>query len=165
MHAKTGSGLEHELIAAVDLGSNSFRLQVGQVRGNQIYELDGIKETVRLGAGLGSDKQLDGASQLRALTALSKFGERLRGFHPDAVRAVCAAVHKPVNFMVGIRGKSFTRAELEAAGVRRISLATSLYRVAMTAALDGAREVKDKGTFGYLDRTLATPDINTFLQA
>ena len=88
MRAKTGSGLEHELIAAVDLGSNSFRLQVGQVRGNQIYELDGIKETVRLGAGLGSDKQLDGASQLRALTALSKFGERLRGFHPDAVRAV-----------------------------------------------------------------------------
>jgi exopolyphosphatase/guanosine-5'-triphosphate,3'-diphosphate pyrophosphatase len=80
--------LEHELIAAVDLGSNSFRLQVGQVRGNQIYELDGIKETVRLGAGLGSDKQLDGVSQLRALSALSKFGERLRGFHPDAVRAV-----------------------------------------------------------------------------
>jgi 2-methylisocitrate lyase-like PEP mutase family enzyme len=85
---------------------------------------------------------------------------------PDlaAVRAVCAAVSKPVNFMAGIRGKSFTVAELQAAGVRRISLATSLYRVAMTAALDGAREVKDKGTFGYLDRTLATPDINTFLQ-
>jgi 2-methylisocitrate lyase-like PEP mutase family enzyme len=85
---------------------------------------------------------------------------------PDlaAVRAVCAAVSKPVNFMAGIRGKSFTVAELQAAGVRRISLATSLYRVAMTAALDGAREVKDKGTFGYLDRTLGTPDINTFLQ-
>jgi exopolyphosphatase/guanosine-5'-triphosphate,3'-diphosphate pyrophosphatase len=80
--------LEHELIAAVDLGSNSFRLQVGQVRGNQIYELDGIKETVRLGAGLGQDKQLDGVSQLRALSALSKFGERLRGFPPEAVRAV-----------------------------------------------------------------------------
>ena len=51
---------------------------------------------------------------------------------PDlaAVRAVCAAVSKPVNFMVGIKGKSFTVAELEAAGVRRISLATSLYREA-----------------------------------
>ena len=49
---------------------------------------------------------------------------------PDlaAVRAVCAAVSKPVNFMAGIQGKSFTVAELEAAGVRRISLATSLYR-------------------------------------
>lgn len=80
--------MEHELIAAVDLGSNSFRLQVGQVRGNQIYELDGIKEAVRLGAGLGNDKKLDEASQLRGLTALSKFGERLRGFPPEAVRAV-----------------------------------------------------------------------------
>ena len=48
---------------------------------------------------------------------------------PDlaAVRAVCAALTKPVNFMAGIKGKSFSVAELEAAGVRRISLATSLY--------------------------------------
>ena len=52
---------------------------------------------------------------------------------PDlaAVRAVCAAVSKPVNFMAGIKGKSFTVAELDAAGVSRISLATSLYRSAM----------------------------------
>src|SRR5262245_31497352 len=61
---------------------------------------------------------------------------------PDlaAVRAVCAAVSKPVNFMVGIKGKSFTVADLEAAGVRRISLATSLYRMAMTGLADAARE-------------------------
>ena len=53
---------------------------------------------------------------------------------PDlaGVRAVCSAVSKPVNFMVGIKGKSFTVAELAAAGVRRINLATSLYRAAMT---------------------------------
>jgi 2-methylisocitrate lyase-like PEP mutase family enzyme len=85
---------------------------------------------------------------------------------PDlaAVRAVCAAVSKPVNFMVGIRGKSFTVAELEAAGVRRISLATSLYRAAMTGLLAAAREVKDGGTFGYLDRSVATPDLNAFME-
>lgn len=73
---------------------------------------------------------------------------------PDlaAVRAVCAALTKPLSFMVGIRGKSFSVAELEAAGVRRISLATSLYRAAMKGLLDAAREVKDQGTFGYLDR-------------
>ncbi len=84
---------------------------------------------------------------------------------PDlpAVRAVCAAVSKPVNFMVGIKGKSFTVAELEAAGVRRISLATSLYRMAMTGLLEAAREVKDKGTFGYLDRSIVTPDLNAFM--
>jgi len=80
---------------------------------------------------------------------------------PDlaAVRAVCAAVSKPVNFMVGIRGKSFTVAELEAAGVRRISLATSLYRAAMSGLVEAAREVKDQGTFGYLDRSLTTPEL------
>jgi 2-methylisocitrate lyase-like PEP mutase family enzyme len=86
---------------------------------------------------------------------------------PDlaAVRAVCAAMSKPFNFMVGIKGKSFMVAELEAAGVRRISLATSLYRAAMTGLLDAAREVKDKGTFSYLDRSIATPDLNAFMQA
>jgi 2-methylisocitrate lyase-like PEP mutase family enzyme len=85
---------------------------------------------------------------------------------PDlaAVRAVCTAVSRPVNFMAGIRGKSFTVSELQAAGVRRISLATSLYRLAMTGVVEAAREVKDKGTFGYLDRSLGTPDINAFLQ-
>jgi 2-methylisocitrate lyase-like PEP mutase family enzyme len=85
---------------------------------------------------------------------------------PDlaAVRAVCAAVSRPVNFMAGIRGKSFTVAELQAAGVRRISLAGSLYRMAMTGVVDAAREVKEKGTFGYLDRALNTPDLNAFMQ-
>ncbi|GAB2181665.1 exopolyphosphatase [Denitratisoma sp. agr-D3] len=80
--------MAYELIAAVDLGSNSFRLQVGRVVGNQIYPLDGLKESVRLAAGLKADKTLDGASQLRGLAALSRFGERLRGFDPGAVRAV-----------------------------------------------------------------------------
>jgi 2-methylisocitrate lyase-like PEP mutase family enzyme len=70
----------------------------------------------------------------------------------DAVRAVCAAVRKPVNFMVGIKGKSFSVAELQAAGVRRISLATSLYRAAMKALAEAAGEVKERGSFGYLDR-------------
>src|SRR4029077_17608803 len=49
-----------------------------------------------------------------------------------AVHAICVAVSTPINFMVGIRGKSFSVGELAAAGVRRISLATSLYRAAMT---------------------------------
>lgn len=85
---------------------------------------------------------------------------------PDlqAVRTVCAALSKPFNFMVGIRGKSFSLAELEAAGVRRVSLATSLYRAAMSGLLDAAREVKDHGTFGYLDRSLATPELNKFMR-
>ena len=71
---------------------------------------------------------------------------------PDlaAVAAVCAAVSKPVNFMVGIKGKSFSVRELAATGVRRISLATSLYRAAMTGLLNATREVKDSGTSSVL---------------
>jgi 2-methylisocitrate lyase-like PEP mutase family enzyme len=85
---------------------------------------------------------------------------------PDlaAVRAVCAAVSKPVNFMVGIQGKSFSVAELAAAGVRRISLATSLYRAAMTGFLDAAREVKDTGKFSFLDRCETTGDLHKLMR-
>src|SRR6266511_4178782 len=85
---------------------------------------------------------------------------------PDlaAVRAVCAAVSKPVNFMVGIKGKSFTVAELAVAGVMRISLATSLYRAAMSGLLDAAREVKDTGRFGFLDRCVTTPELNKLMR-
>jgi 2-methylisocitrate lyase-like PEP mutase family enzyme len=85
---------------------------------------------------------------------------------PDlaAVRAICAAVSKPVNFMVGIKGKSFSVDELASAGVRRISLATSLYRAAMTSLLDAACEVRDRGQFGFLDRCLSTPELNELMR-
>ncbi len=75
----------------------------------------------------------------------------------DAVRAVCAALAKPVNFMAGTPGKSFTVAELAAAGVKRISLAASLYRAAMNGLLAAATEVKTQGTFHYLNRSTSWP--------
>ncbi len=73
---------------------------------------------------------------------------------PDlaAVRAVCTALRKPVSFMVALRGKSFSVAELTSAGVRRISLAGSLYRAAMDTVRVAASEVLQQGTFGYVDR-------------
>jgi 2-methylisocitrate lyase-like PEP mutase family enzyme len=80
------------------------------------------------------------------------------------VSAVCAAVSKPFNFMVGIKGKSFSVSELAAAGVRRISLATSLYRAAMTGFLNAAREIKDTGHFGFLDRCVTTPELNELMR-
>lgn len=82
---------------------------------------------------------------------------------PDlaSVQAVCAALSKPVNFMAGIKGRSFTVAELEAAGVKRISLATSLHRAAMTGLFEAAREVKDQGTFGFLEHLM---DVNKFMR-
>jgi 2-methylisocitrate lyase-like PEP mutase family enzyme len=85
---------------------------------------------------------------------------------PDlaAVRAVCAALTKPVNFMVGIKGKSFSVSELAAAGVKRISLATSLYRAAMTGFLDAAREVQGTGQFSFVDRCVNTAELNKLME-
>jgi exopolyphosphatase/guanosine-5'-triphosphate,3'-diphosphate pyrophosphatase len=80
--------MEYETIAALDLGSNSFRLQVGRVVEDQIYPLDSQKETVRLASGLTPEKYLDEASMTRGLEALRRFGERLRGLDEGAVRAV-----------------------------------------------------------------------------
>jgi len=77
-----------DVLAAVDLGSNSFHLLVGRVVEGQIYPLDTLREPVRLGAGLTADKRIDRATQARALEALGRIGERLRGFSRRAVRAV-----------------------------------------------------------------------------
>src|SRR5688572_10552203 len=78
----------HDTLAAVDLGSNSFHLQIGRVVDGQIYPLDAVREVVRLGGGLTADKRIDRATQARALESLAKLGERLRGFPRQAVRAV-----------------------------------------------------------------------------
>jgi exopolyphosphatase/guanosine-5'-triphosphate,3'-diphosphate pyrophosphatase len=78
----------YDTLAAVDLGSNSFRLEVARVAGDQLYPLDSLKETVRLAGGLGEDKRLDDTTQTRALACLQRFGERLRGLSPEAVRCI-----------------------------------------------------------------------------
>jgi 2-methylisocitrate lyase-like PEP mutase family enzyme len=100
---------------------------------------------------------------IRRLQAFEKVGADVL-FAPGlpdlaAVRAVCAAVSKPVNFMVGIKGKSFSVGELAAAGVRRISLATSLYRAAMSGFLEAVRELKDTGEFSFVDRLVTTAEL------
>jgi len=85
---------------------------------------------------------------------------------PDlrAVHEVCSALSKPFNFMVGIKGKSFSVRELEAAGVKRISLATSLYRAAMTGFVAAISEVKDKGEFRFLDGCVSTAELNELMR-
>lgn len=71
---------------------------------------------------------------------------------PDlaSIQAVCSAVKIPVNFMVGIPGKSFSRAELAACGVKRISFGTVLYRKAMANAQANAREALEGGTYRFV---------------
>ena len=86
---------------------------------------------------------------------------------PDlaAVRTVCSSLTRPVNFMVGIPGKSFSVAELTAAGVRRISFATSLYRAAMSGMVEAAREILATGTFNYLSRSVTSAEFANYLKA
>lgn len=114
-------------------------------------------------------------SFLRGTASLDEVIGRLQAFEkagsdvlmapglPDlaAVRAVCSAVSKPVNFMAGIKGKSFSVAELAACGVRRISLASSLYRAAMTGLVAAAKEAQ-AGTFGFIDSSIPTGELNAF---
>jgi 2-methylisocitrate lyase-like PEP mutase family enzyme len=85
---------------------------------------------------------------------------------PDlaAVRSVCAALKRPFNFMVGMRGKSFALAELAAAGVRRVSLSTTLYRAAVTGLVTAAREAR-AGTFGYVESILGGDVVGGYLRA
>lgn len=83
---------------------------------------------------------------------------------PDlaSVRAVCSALDKPFNFMAGIRGRSFTIAALTDAGVKRISLATSLFRGAMSAVVKAATEVRDHGTFDYINTDMSSAELGKY---
>jgi exopolyphosphatase/guanosine-5'-triphosphate,3'-diphosphate pyrophosphatase len=80
--------VKQDTLAALDLGSNSFHLQIGRVVDDQVYLLDSLRDPVRLGAGLTRDRRIDQATKARALEALARFSERLRGFPRSAVRAV-----------------------------------------------------------------------------
>src|SRR6185503_6094141 len=82
------ASMEYNTLGAVDLGSNSFHLAIGRVVDDQIYPLDSLKETVRLGSGLTADRLLDSLAQDRAIAALRRFGERLKGMPREAVRVV-----------------------------------------------------------------------------
>jgi len=77
----------------------------------------------------------------------------------DSVRELCTAVTRPVNFMVGLKGKSFSVAELRDAGVKRISLATSLYRAAMTGFLNAVSEVKNTGQFAIVESCVSSQEL------
>lgn len=83
----------------------------------------------------------------------------------NAVRTVCTGVSKPFNFMVGIKGKSFSVPELANVGVKRISLATSLYRAAMTGFLEAVAEVKKSGEFSFVERSTTTQELLSLMRS
>ena len=75
-------------LAAIDMGSNSFRLEIGQLAGERYRRIDYLKETVRLGAGLDASGFLSDDAAARGLECLARFAKRLEGFGPAQVRAV-----------------------------------------------------------------------------
>jgi len=115
-------------------------------------------------------------NHLRGVTDLDDTIRRLQAYEaagadvlmapglPDlaAVRTVCAALQRPFNFMAGIPHRSFTVPELAACGVRRVSLATSLYRAAMSGLILAAREVQKSGTMTYIDTALPSGEVNAY---
>lgn len=78
----------HGPLAAVDMGSNSFRLEIGQLQHGRYRRIDYLKETVRLGAGLDREGLLTEEASERGLACLRRFATRLAGFPPQRVRAV-----------------------------------------------------------------------------
>lgn len=100
-----------ETFAAVDLGSNSFHMIVGKLDNQQLVIVDRLRDAVRLGGGLLSDKSLSDDAWERALGSLSRMGQRLRGLRSSAVRAV------GTNTMRQIRdGGAFLQAAQDALG-------------------------------------------------
>lgn len=77
-----------DVIAAIDLGSNSFHMIVAREVDGELQIQDRLRETVRLAAGMNSNGRLDKAAKQRALDCLGRFGQRLAGFSPGTVRAV-----------------------------------------------------------------------------
>jgi exopolyphosphatase / guanosine-5'-triphosphate,3'-diphosphate pyrophosphatase len=75
-------------LAAVDLGSNSFRLEIGRIDHGQYVRTEYLKETVRQGSGMDESRNLSDRAVQKGLDCLARFGERLAGFKTTEVRAV-----------------------------------------------------------------------------
>jgi len=82
------SDSQDQVIATVDLGSNSFHMVIARVMHGEVRILDKLGEKVQLAAGLTKDKKLDEDSQKRALDCLSRFAERVKKMAPQAVWVV-----------------------------------------------------------------------------
>jgi len=84
----------------------------------------------------------------------------------DAIKQVCAALApRPVNVLAGIKGLNFSLRELEAAGVRRISLGGAIARAALGTVIAAGREMKERGTFSFVDTAAPTAEVTSFMSS
>src|SRR3989454_2673551 len=78
----------------------------------------------------------------------------------EDIRTVCAAVSKPVNVVMGLRGASFSVTELAGLGVRRISVGSALTRAALGELVRAAREIRERGTFAFAEDAIPYAEAN-----
>lgn len=178
-HAPAAAAETYRLAVATGLAGGSIEDATGEA-GRPLYEFDTavarVAAAVAAVRGTGFVLTARAEGFLRGQADLGEVIRRLQAYEaagadvlmapglPDleAVRAVCAALRRPFNFMAGIPRRSFSVAELAGCGVRRISLATSLYRAAMSGLIAAAAEVRDQGTLGYVDSALPTGEITRY---
>jgi 2-methylisocitrate lyase-like PEP mutase family enzyme len=83
----------------------------------------------------------------------------------ETIRTVARSVSKPINVVMSAADPAITAEQLAEAGVKRISVGGALSRLALAAFLEGAREMKDKGGFTWVRKTVATKDLKAIFQA
>jgi 2-methylisocitrate lyase-like PEP mutase family enzyme len=121
--------------------------------------------TARAENFLFSRPDLDGTiARLRAFEAAGADVLYAPGL-PDivAIRAVCASLSRPVNVVIGLGAQNFTVAELAEAGVKRISLGSALSRAALGGFARAAREIKQHGTFRFVDGAMPFSEANSYM--
>ena len=135
-----------------------------------------VAAAVQATAGTGFVLTARAEGHLRGQTDLAETIRRLQAYEAagadvlmapgvtdlEQLRTVCAALKKPFNFMAGIPNRSHTVPALAAAGVRRISLATSLYRAAMSGLILAAREIQQTGNLTYIDTAQPSAENNAY---
>ncbi len=83
----------------------------------------------------------------------------------DDIAAVVSSVDRPVNVLMGLQGVQLSLAELSAMGVRRVSVGSALSRAALSAFLRAAREMREHGTFAFVDEAMSGREINDMFMA
>lgn len=148
---------------------------------NPIYEFRHAVERVAAAAEAAHDchflltaraenflhNRADLADTIRRLQAFDKAGADVL-YAPgltslDEIWQVCAAVSKPVNVLMGLKGTTYSVEELAAAGVKRISVGGSFARAALGAFIRAAREVKNKGTFTYAADAISHAEVTQYM--
>ena len=131
------------VLAAVDLGSNSFRLELAQIREGRYQRIAYLKEMVRLGGGLDARGRLTPLASQRGLACLARFRQRLGGLPAMQLRAVATQT---------LREAGNTGANIDAAkAVGKL--------VAERAVKQGVKEVVfDRGGYLYHGRVKALAD-------